>query len=80
MFTAILHSEVAVDVVDELADRKSRKCNLIVYNLSESSTPDTEADKFPFTRLCSSLNLQVHITAATRLGKNEPSKTTCLSG
>ena len=65
----ILHSEVAVDLVDELADRESRKCNLIVYNLSESSTPNAEADKSLFTRLCSSLSLQVHITAVTRLGK-----------
>ena len=71
----VLHSEVAVDLVDELADRESRKCNLIVYNLSESSTPNAEADKSLFTRLCSSLSLQVHITAVTRLGKKEPSKT-----
>ena len=71
----VLHSEVAVDLVDELADRESRKCNLIVYNLSESSTPNAEADKSLFTRLCSSLSLQVHITAVTRLGKKELSKT-----
>ena len=69
-----LHSGVAVDLVDELADRESRKCNLIVYNLPESSTPNTDADKSLFTGLCSSLSLQVHITAATRLGKKEPNK------
>ena len=46
-----------------------------MYNLSESSTPNAEADKSLFIRLCSSLSLQVHITAVTRLGKKEPSKT-----
>ena len=59
-----LHSGVAIDLVDELADRESRKYNLIVYNLPESSTPNTDADKSLFTGLC----------AATRLGKKEPNK------
>ena len=72
----ILHRGVAVDLVDELADRETRKCNLIVNNLPESSTPNTDVDKSLFTGLylCSSLSLQVHITAATRLRKKEPNK------
>ena len=45
-----------------------------MYNLPESSTPNTDVDKSRFTGLCSSLSLQVHITAATRLGKKEPNK------
>ena len=47
----ILHSGVAVNLVDGLADRKSRKCNLIVYNLPESSTSNTNTDKSLFTGL-----------------------------
>ena len=43
-----LQSNIAVDLADELADRESRKCNLIVYNLPESPSPNAEADKFSF--------------------------------
>ena len=39
----------AQDIADELADRERRKCNLIVYNL-----PETSDDKKRFTDICSS--------------------------
>ena len=69
-----LQSNIAVDLVDALADCESRKCNLIVYNLLEGSTPNAETKKSLFTNLCNSLNLEVHITTVTRLGKKTPDK------
>ena len=69
-----LQSNIAVDLADELADRESRKCNLIVYNLSESPSPNAEADKSLFGGLCNSLGLDAHISTVTRLGKKVPDK------
>ena len=66
-----LQSNIAVDLADELADCESRKCNLIVYNLSESPSPNAEADKSLFSGLC---NLDAHISTVTRLGKKVPDK------
>jgi len=69
-----LQSNIAVDLVNAFADCESRKCNLIVYNLPEISTPNAEANKSLFTDLCNSLSLEVNITTVTRLGKKAPDK------
>ena len=67
-------NNIAVDLADELADRESRKCNLIVYNLPESPSPSAEADKSFFGGLYNSLGLDAHISTVTRLGKKIPDK------
>ena len=60
----------AQDIADELADRERRKCNLILYNLSESSE-----DKKCFVDLCSTVfKLEISVTSHRRLGRRIESK------
>jgi len=47
-----------IDTVNELADRESRKCNLIIFNLQESSTPNINTDTLSFNDMCNFLNVR----------------------
>ena len=63
----------AVGAVEEFSERERRKCNVIVFNLKESTTAD--ADKDSFIELCrTGLKLEVMVTKFFRLGKAAPDK------
>ena len=63
----------SLDIVDEMADRDRRKCNLVVYNFVESD--DKGKDIELFQGLCSDVfKLEVKIIKATRLGPKIPNK------
>ena len=63
----------ANSIADELADRKRREANVIVYNLPE--LPDKLNDKSQFTDLCNTVfGIKVVITKSIRLGKRQDSK------
>ena len=59
----------SLDIVDEMADRDRRRCNLVVYNFTESD--DRKKDQ----GLCKDVfKLDVKITKAVRLGPKIPNK------
>lgn len=63
-------SFLAVNVIDEYADRDRRKCNLIVFNTPESIDTGGGTDTENFVTLCkSALNYDVKPTKVLRLGK-----------
>ena len=65
--------ENAVDAIEKFSEREHRKCNIIVFNLKESTTAD--ADKDSFIELCrTGLKLEVMVTKFFRLGKVAPDK------
>ena len=64
----------AVGTIEEFLERECRKCDVIVFNLKESTTAD--ADKDSFIELCrSSLKLEVEVAKTFQLGKAAPDKT-----
>jgi len=63
----------ALSIADELADRERRKCNVIVYNLSESN--NLSNDKAQFVELCkSAFDITIGITKVIRLGRKTDNK------
>ena len=63
----------SLDIVDEMADRDRRRCNLVVYNFGESD--DRKKDIESFQGLCKDVfKLDVKITKAVRLGPKIPNK------
>ena len=65
--------ENTVGAIEEFSEREHRKCNVIVFNLKESTTAD--ADKDSFIELCrTGLKLEVMVTKFFRLGKAAPDK------
>lgn len=63
----------ANSIADELADRKRREANVIVYNLPE--LPDKSADGAKFTDLCNTVfGIKVGIVKSLRLGKKQDNK------
>ena len=70
--TTINPTSVAFNVVDELAKRDRRKCNIVVHNLPESAPPgpDNKADIDSFCDLCkSTFDMDPAILKSTRLGQ-----------
>ena len=60
-----------VDTIEEFAERERRKCNIIVFNLKESTTAD--ADKDSFIDLChTALKLKVKVIKFFSLGRLAP--------
>ena len=63
----------ALSVADELADRESRKNNLIIYKLPESNNHSN--DKTNVAKLCKTVfDIDVGITKSMRLGKKSEDK------
>jgi len=63
----------ANSIADELADRKRREANVIVYNLPE--LPDRSNGKSQFTDLCNTVfGIKVAIIKSIRLGKRQDNK------
>ena len=63
----------ANSIADELADRKQREANVVVYNLPE--LPDKSSDRSQFTDLCNTVfGIKVKIVKSLRLGKRQDSK------
>ena len=63
----------ANSIADELADRKQREANVVVYNLPE--LPDKSSDRSQFTDLCNTVfGIKVRIVKSLRLGKRQDSK------
>ena len=61
---------LAVNVIEEYADRDRRKCNLIVFNVPESTDTGWGIDTESFVTICkSALNYDVKPTKVLRLGK-----------
>ena len=70
--TTINSTSVAFNVVDELAKRDRRKCNIVVHNLPESTSlgPDNKADIDSFCDLCkSAFEMDPAILKSTCLGQ-----------
>ena len=60
-------------ITDELADRKRREANVVVYNLPE--LPDKSSDRSQFIDLCNTVfSIKVRIVKSLRLGKRKDSK------
>ena len=61
--------------IREHADRKNRECNIMVYNLEESANANLQIrkdkDLSRFHELCLSLDTDVKIKTAFRIGKKE---------
>ena len=65
----------ANSIADELADRKGREANAIVYNLPK--LPDKSNDKYQYTDLCNIVTvfcIKVAIIKLIRLGKRQDNK------
>ena len=65
-------SSVAINVADELLERDKRKCNIVVHNLPESPTDNSQSDTNSFLEICrGSLDLNVEVIKSSRLGQNK---------
>ena len=63
----------ANSIADELADRKRREANVVVYNLPEPT--DKSSDKSQFSDLCNTVfGIKVGIVKSLRLGKRQDNK------
>ena len=63
----------ANSIADELADRKRREANVVVYNLTELS--DNSRDRSQFVELCDKVfSIKVGIIKSVRLGKHQENK------
>ena len=68
-------SSVAVNVADELSERNKRKCNIVVHNLPEPPTTNSQSDTNCFLGIChDSLDLNVEVIKSVRLGQKQTSR------
>ena len=68
-------SSVAINVADELTERDKRKCNIVVHNLPEPSTANSQSDTNCFLDIChGSLDLNVEVIKSVRLGQKQTSR------
>ena len=68
-------SSVAINIADELSERNKRKCNIVVYNLPEPPTTNSQSDTNCFLDIChGSLDLNVEVIKSIRLGQKQTSR------
>ena len=68
-------SSVAINVADELSEQNKRKCNIVVHNLPEPPTTNSQSDTNCFLGIChDSLDLNVEVTKSVRLGQKQTSR------
>jgi len=66
-------SGTTLTILEELADRERRRNNVIIYNMPESSDPQSDQGKFK--ELCSTaFGIDVNLNKTTRLGKKIDNK------
>ena len=56
----------AIDAIEEFSEREHRKCNVIMFNLKESTTAGADKDSF-IELCCTGLKLEVEVANLKRL-------------
>ena len=68
-------SSVAINVADELSERNKRKCNIVVHNLPEPPTANSQSDINCFLDIChGSLDLNIEVIKSVRLDQKQSSR------